>query len=323
MSYIEHFYREKLRAPRGTVKTGRYLPDQTPRQYPWDVDPTHKACAGLLADAVPATREWLHNTIDDEVAFHACITSLARGKAPGPERVPNEVLLALPDVAKQALHNMTRIMWATGLTPDSWKASSTILIYKHKGSPLHLTFYRRIGLQNTVYKLWTRMVTYAMADRAERLNMLSSSQAGFRNKRTTTHQTEMMIMALEDAYLTRQNIYLLQADMTEAFDTVSHDKLRMILYDLGFPTDAIEVVKDLYTGATTTINTPHGPTPAIPFERGTIQGDSLSPFLFLIYLEPLLRWLKAEQHGYMARSNTQGRKCKRNTKSVISPMPTM
>jgi hypothetical protein len=91
------------------------------------------------------------------------------------------------------------------------------------------------------------MVTYAMADRAERLNMLSSSQAGFRNKRTTTHQIEMMIMALEDAYLTRQNIYLLQADMTEAFDTVSHDKLLMILYDLGFPTYAIEVVKDYNT----------------------------------------------------------------------------
>jgi hypothetical protein len=41
-------------------------------------------------------------------------------------------------------------------------------------------------------------------------------------------------MALEDAHLTKQNIYLLQADMTEAFDTICHDKLLMILYDLGF-----------------------------------------------------------------------------------------
>jgi hypothetical protein len=47
--------------------------------------------------------------------------------------------------------------------------------------------------------------------------------------------------------------------MTEAFDTICHDKLLMILCDLGFPTDATEVVKDLYTGATTTIQTPHGP----------------------------------------------------------------
>jgi hypothetical protein len=180
-----------------------------------------------------------------------------------------------------------------------WKESATILLFKHKGTALELPYYRRIGLENTVYKLWTRMVTFAMADRAERLNMISSSQAGFRNKRTTTHQMEMMVMALEDAHLTRQDIYLLQADMTEAFDTICHDKLLMILYDLGFPTDAIEVVKDLYTGATTKIHTPHGQTPSLEFNRGTIQGDSLSPFLFIMYLEPLLRWLKAGNKGYM------------------------
>eukprot|EP00775_Hariotina_reticulata_P002516 gene2516-biopygen4093 len=111
-------------------------------------------------------------------------------------------------------------------------------------------------------------------------------------------QMEMMTMALEDAHLFKQDIYLLQADMTEAFDTIDHDKLLMIMYDLGFPTDAIEVVKDLYTNARTTFQTPYGPTPALEINRGTIQGDSLSPFLFIIYLEPLLRWLKAGNKGY-------------------------
>eukprot|EP00775_Hariotina_reticulata_P006754 gene6754-biopygen8553 len=128
--------------------------------------------------------------------------------------------------------------------------------------------------------------------------MISASQGGFRNKRTTVQQMEMMIMALEDAHLFKQDIYLLQADMTEAFDTIDHDKLLMIMYDLGFPTDAIEVVKDLYTNARTTFQTPYGPTPALEINRGTIQGDSLSPFLFIIYLEPLLRWLKAGNKGY-------------------------
>jgi hypothetical protein len=33
-----------------------------------------------------------------------------------------------------------------------------------------------------------------------------------------------------------------------------------IMYDLGFPTDAIEVVKDLYVGVTTQYQTPYGPT---------------------------------------------------------------
>ena len=65
-----------------------------------------------------------------------------------------------------------------------------------------------------------------------------------------------------------------------------------IMYDLGFLTDAIEAVKHLYTQASTQIRLPSGgSTDPIPVERGTIQGDTLSTFLFLLYLEPLLRWL--------------------------------
>jgi hypothetical protein len=164
--------------------------------------------------------------------------------------------------------------------------------------PAELTYYRRIGLKSTVYKLWTRMVSWAMADRAERQGMLSAAQGGFRNKRMTAQQLEMMAMVLEDAHSFGQVIFLLQADSTEAFDTSDQDKLLMILYDLGFPCDIVEVVKYLYTNAHTTIQTPHGPTQPIPLDRGTIQGDSLSPFLFILYIEPLLRWLHAKNKGY-------------------------
>ena len=40
-------------------------------------------------------------------------------------------------------------------------------------------------------------------------------------------------------------------------------------------------------------------TAPIQVNRGNIQGDSLSPFLFLIYIEPLLRWLQVGGRGYM------------------------
>lgn len=53
------------------------------------------------------------------------------------------------------------------------------------------------------------------------------------------------------------------------------------------------------TGATSSvIIDSHGKTSPIPVGRGTIQGDTLSPFLFLIFLEPLLRWLKQGNRGY-------------------------
>ncbi len=36
--------------------------------------------------------------------------------------------------------------------------------------------------------------------------------------------------------------------------------------------------------------------------RGTIQGDSLSSFLFLPFIDPLPRWLKVGDRGYRCGS---------------------
>ena len=204
--------RRKLTAPEPNGKTGRYLPHEAPRQYPWEADPDFSQYKGLIEETIPEEPcNWMHAAIDDKVAFQACLKTLSRGKAPGPDGVANELLQALPPEGKRALHNIIRIMWAAGLTPSSWKTSETVMLFKHKGTPLELDYYRRIGLENTVYKVWTRMVTFAMADVAERYNMLSASQAGFRNKRSTAHQVELMISTLEDAYWFKQNIYLCPA----------------------------------------------------------------------------------------------------------------
>ncbi len=44
--------------------------------------------------------------------------------------------------------------------------------------------------------------------------------------------------------------------------------------------------------------TPHGNTPITPIHRGALQGNTLSPFLFTIFIEPLLRWLSIGSRGY-------------------------
>jgi hypothetical protein len=51
--------------------------------------------------------------------------------------------------------------------------------------------------------------------------------------------------------------------------------------------------------------TPHGSNPTISIHRGTLQGDTLSPFLFTIFVEPLLRWLSVGGRGYTPTHQSQ------------------
>ena len=69
--------------------------------------------------------------------------------------------------------------------------------------------------------------------------------------------------------------------------------------DLGYPTDAVALIENIYSQSTTIFTGDHfGNTKPIPIQRGTIQGDTLSPYLFLIFLEPLLCWLQTSKNGY-------------------------
>ncbi|KAJ9519192.1 hypothetical protein QJQ45_017850 [Haematococcus lacustris] len=294
---ITEAYRQKLTPP--TPKTGNYTNTQT-RNYPWarakaDDPFTMHTCQNV---------HWLHTAIMDKAGFQECLSRLAGGKAPGPDGIENEIIKMLPWEMRDTIHQLFIIMWATGCTPTTWKTSDTCLLYKDKGQETDLNSYRPVGLANTVYKLWTSLITKMLSEYAEANGMLSKNQAGFRSHRNTTQQLQMLVMALEDAKLAKADIYALLVDFTSAFNTTCQDKLLWIMHDLGFPTDATDAVKDLYTGATTRFRTPYGPTDPVPVDRGTIQGDSLSPFLFLIYIEPLLRWLQVGARGYKFKSAT-------------------
>ena len=61
---------------------------------------------------------------------------------------------------------------------------------------------------------------------------------------------------------------------------------------------AIDAVKNIYQGAVTKVKTPVGKTEAINVDRGVLQGDTLSPFLFSCFTKPLTRWLQVGGRGY-------------------------
>ena len=76
-------------------------------------------------------------------------------------------------------------------------------------------------------------------------------------------------------------------------------KFAIIMKDLGYPEDAVKLIGNIYSHSNTIFTGEHfGQTKKIPIQRGTIQGNTLSSYLFIIFLEPLLQWLQNGKHGY-------------------------
>ncbi len=229
--------------------------------------------------------------------FKRCLKSAGNNKAPGPDGIPNEVLKHLPEPTLTTIRLFLLVLWCAGRTPTMWKVSETILLYK-KDDPHSAANYRPIGLTNAIYKLWTAMITKTLQTFAQRNGILSELQEGFRPGKGTARQAHRLKLLLHDAQLSGQDIFLTYIDFSSAFNTISHAHLRTILEWMHYPQDAIRAVMSVYDQAQTTVSTRAGRTPPIHVQRGTIQGDTLSPLIFLIVLDPLLRWLQAGGRGY-------------------------
>jgi hypothetical protein len=178
-----------------------------------------------------------------------------------------------------------------------------IMLHK-KDDPIELENWRPICLANTLYKLWTSCVTKVLSDYAEEHNILQDSQQGFRRVRNTRKQINRLLTVIEDARLEHNELHVMYIDFKNAFGSLDHTRLKQTMEYLGFTDDVIRIVGGIYSGddegpkMLTTIISAFGSTDPIEVKRGSVQGDSMSPFLFLVYMEPLLRWLSAGNKGY-------------------------
>ena len=134
--------------------------------------------------------------------------------------------------------------------PASWKTSLTVLLYK-KGDPSQLTNHIPIALANTIYKLYTSILTSVFSNYAEKYQILQDSQKGFKAERGTSKQLQLLIAALEDAIYTNQDIYILYIDFKNAFGFIDHATLLAIMKDLGYPTDPVSLIGNIYSQAST------------------------------------------------------------------------
>ena len=86
-----------------------------------------------------------------------------------------------------------------------------------------------------------------------------------------------------------QKIYFCFIDYVKAFDCVDHNKLWKVLKEMGIPDHMTCLLINLYAGQEATVRTGHGTTDWFQIGKGVCQGYILSPCLFNLYAEYIIR----------------------------------
>ena len=87
----------------------------------------------------------------------------------------------------------------------------------------------------------------------------------------------------------QKNIYFCFIDYAKAFDCVDHSKLQRNLKEMGIPDHLTCHLRNLYVGQEATVRTGHVTADWFQYAKGVYQGCILSPCLFNLYAEYIMR----------------------------------
>ena len=118
---------------------------------------------------------------------------------------------------------------------------------------------------------------------------LPDVQAGFRKGRGTRDQIANICWIIEEAREFQKNIYFCFIGYAKAFDCVDHNNLCKILKEMGIPHHLPCLLRNLYADQKATVKTGHGTTDWFQIGKGVRQGCILSPCLFILYAEYIMR----------------------------------
>jgi len=220
------------------------------------------------------------------IELNAAIKKISSNKAPGNDGIPNEVWKSLPEITKVELLKIYNVMFNTGEIPHNWSEIIISPLYK-KADPSIPSNYRPLSLANTSLKLFTQLLANRLLNWSSKNKVISDYK---KNSGCRDH-IFLLTSTIQYNFFIKRKVYALFVDLSQAFDTVEHKRLWTKLSKLGLSSKTIRILKSIYIKASARIRTNYGMSDSFPIEKGVLQGETVSPILWNLYLEDLIHEL--------------------------------
>ena len=214
------------------------------------------------------------------------LESMKNIKAAGPDGLNSELFKYGGPVLSNRLLKLINKCWRGRSILEDWEQARVKSPFK-KGKLDNCSPYRGVSLLNRSYKICGRIITRRFKTISEAI--LLEEQNGFRISRPYIDNVFIIKQTIEKRREFNLETHMAFLDLGKAFDRVNRKQLWQILNRRGIPFHLIEVIRSLYKNTSVKIDTGRKILNKIYTSQGLRKGCNLSPALFNIYIDDLLR----------------------------------
>ena len=147
-----------------------------------------------------------------------------------------------------------------------------------------------IEVQSTFGKLFTKVINNRLTNWADNYYVYIEAQAGFRENMTTVDNIFVLHGLINQLLNINNNkLYTVFVDYTKAFDFIVRDIIWYTFLKLWVRGKILDIIMSIYEQFKTTFRVKYANVLSDSFvcNLGVRQGESLSPFLFTMYLNDI------------------------------------
>ena len=235
--------------------------------------------------------------VSDEITqdeVRTAIRKIKSGKASGVCGIQGELLKVGGEVTIKWLQEIYSMVWRTGVVPRDWRRAVIVPINK-KGSRKLCKNYRGVSLLSIPGKVFASILNNRVRKVIE--DKVMEKQAGFRSGRGCSEQIFVMRQLTEKMIEKGKKMYAVFVDLEKAYDKVCREELWEALRRYGVSGGLLSVIKSMYQASEACVRVDGEMSEWFEVKQGVRQGCPLSPWLFNIFLDVVVR---------EARTNFQG-----------------
>ena len=239
----------------------------------------------------------------DMKELETAILRLKSDKAAGHDNILNEFIKYGNNTLKSVILKIYNTVFKLGCFPHTWAIGEIVPVFK-KGDRENPENYRGITLLSCLGKIFTSILNNRLNEWGESNGVFCENQFGFRKHRGTTDCLFVLHGVIELFLNHSKPLYCAFIDLKRAFDSANRRALWFKLNKNKISSKIINLLRNMYSKIklsvkqsannllTSNTNNNNPSDCYFTSHAGVFQGESLSPFLFSMFLNDLDTELK-------------------------------